>query len=67
MAGPAALVQRQGHDVGLLNCPNSIFTQQNYNSGGVVARELGKDARTAHLTVYHDAAHPSFFDFPIVK
>src|SRR5205814_10222958 len=41
-----------------LRCPNSIYYEKNYNSGGDVANETGADARVAHVTVYHDAAHP---------
>src|SRR5438105_4286970 len=37
---------------------NSIYTEKNYNSGGVVANESAKDAKTAHVTIYHDAQHP---------
>ncbi len=29
--------------------------------------ESGKDARTAHVTLYHDAEHPSFLELPLVK
>ena len=47
--------------------PNSIFTQKNYNSGGVVAEESGADARTAHVTLYHDAEHLSYLELPIVR
>jgi putative CocE/NonD family hydrolase len=47
--------------------PNSIFTIKNYNGGGVVENESGKDARTAHITVHHDAAHPSFLEIPVVR
>jgi len=47
--------------------PFSIYWQKNYNSGGVMAEESGKDARTAHITLYHDAEHPSFLEIPIVK
>ena len=47
--------------------PNSIFVQKNYNSGGVVAEESGVDARTAHVTLYHDAEHPSYLELPIVR
>ena len=47
--------------------PFSIYWQKNYNSGGVVAEEFGKDARTAHITLYHDAEHPTFLEIPIVK
>jgi len=45
--------------------PNSIFWQKNYNSGGVVADETAKDARTAHVKVYHDAQHASSIDLPL--
>ena len=48
----------------VINCPNSIYAQKNYNSGGVVADETAKDARTAHVTLLHDAAHPSFLEIP---
>jgi putative CocE/NonD family hydrolase len=51
----------------LLRSPNSIGLQKNYNSGGVVAEESGKDARTAHITLYHDAEHASFIEIPVVK
>jgi uncharacterized protein len=51
----------------VLNCPNSINLEKNYNSGGVVAEESAKDARTAHVTVYHDAAHPSRLELPVVQ
>ena len=46
--------------------PNSIYIQRNYNSGGDVAAESGKDARTAHVTLYHDAEYPSFLEIPVV-
>jgi putative CocE/NonD family hydrolase len=45
--------------------PNSIFWQKNYNSGGVVADETAKDARTAHVKVYHDAQHASSIALPL--
>ncbi len=51
----------------VLSCPNLIQWEKNYNSGGVVADESGKDARTAQVTVYHDAAHASYLELPIVK
>ena len=51
----------------VLKSPNSIYWQKNYNSGGVVSEESGKDARTAHVTLYHDAEHLSFLEIPIVK
>ena len=45
--------------------PNSIFWQKNYNSGGVVAEETAKDARTAHVKVYHGAQHSSVIQLPL--
>lgn len=48
-----------------LSSPNSIYIQKNYNSGGVVADETAKDARTAHITIYHDAEHPSALELPL--
>ena len=50
----------------VLYCPNSINLEKNYNSGGDVSRESGKDARTAHITVYHDAGHASALELPVV-
>jgi putative CocE/NonD family hydrolase len=51
----------------VVNCPNTIQLEKNYNSGGVVADETAKDARTAHVVLYHDAEHPSALEIPIVK
>jgi len=51
----------------VLNCPNSIYVEKNYNSGGVVAEETAKDARTAHVVVYHDAEHSSRVELPVVQ
>jgi len=47
--------------------PQLDLLEKNYNSGGVVAGETAKDARTAHITVYHDAAHPSRLELPLVQ
>jgi uncharacterized protein len=49
----------------VVRSPNTIHLQKNYNAGGVVAEESGKDARTAHVTLYHDAEHPSLLELPI--
>jgi putative CocE/NonD family hydrolase len=49
-----------------LRCPNSIYLEKNYNGGGVVAEETARDARTAHVTVHHDAKYPSALTLPIV-
>jgi putative CocE/NonD family hydrolase len=51
----------------VFSSPNTIYLEKNYNSGGEVADETKKDARTAHVTVYHDAAHPSCLEVPVVK
>jgi len=51
----------------ILSCPNTIQLEKNYNSGKVVAEESGKDARTAHVTLYHDTSHPSSLEIPVVK
>ncbi|MGE0554050.1 MAG: CocE/NonD family hydrolase [Gemmatimonadales bacterium] len=49
----------------VIQAPNSIHLQKNYNAGGVVARETRKDARTAHITLHHDASYPSMLEIPI--
>jgi hypothetical protein len=46
---------------------NSPDVEKNYNSGGPVESETGRDAHTAHITVYHEAEHPSSLEIPIVK
>lgn len=46
---------------------NTIGAEKNYNSGGVVTRETGKDARTAHIQLLHDAEQPSMLELPTVK
>jgi uncharacterized protein len=49
----------------VVSSPNSIFWQKNYCSGGVVAEETAKDARTCHVQVHHDAQHASTIQLPI--
>jgi putative CocE/NonD family hydrolase len=44
---------------------NSKQLEKNYNAGGVVAEESGKDARTVTVKLYHDEAHPSALYLPI--
>jgi len=51
----------------VLDSPNSRNLEKNYNSGGVVADETAKDARTAHISVYHDAEHSSFLELPVTE
>lgn len=43
---------------------NSIYTQKNYNSGGVVSDETMRDARTVNVKLLHDKAHPSALYVP---
>ena len=50
----------------VISCPNSIELEKNYNSGGDVSRESAKDARTAHIALYHNAEHPSALELPVV-
>jgi putative CocE/NonD family hydrolase len=45
-----------------LNSPNY---QKNYNSGGRMGYETLKDARTAHIRLFHDAAHASRLVLPL--
>jgi predicted acyl esterase len=49
----------------VVSSPNSIQFQKNYCSGGVVAEETAKDARTCNVQVYHDSAHPSTVQLPL--
>ena len=51
----------------VLTPPNPIYFEKNYNGGGDVAKESGKDAHTAHITVYHDAQHPSALELPVLQ
>jgi putative CocE/NonD family hydrolase len=51
----------------VLRSINSPGAEKNYNSGGVVAAETGKDAKTAHITLLHDVGHPCALELPIVK
>ena len=49
----------------IISSLNSIHWEKNYCSGGVVAEETAKDARTCHVQVYHDAEHPSTIQLPL--
>jgi putative CocE/NonD family hydrolase len=51
----------------VFSSPNSIFGEKNYNSGGDVATETSKDARTAHVTLYQDEEHASYLEIPVVQ
>jgi len=47
--------------------PNSRYWEKNYNSGGEVAAESRKDARSARVTLYQDAEHSSYLEIPTVQ
>jgi putative CocE/NonD family hydrolase len=49
----------------IVSAVNSTAFEKNYCSGGVVAEETAKDARTCHVQVYHDATHPSTIQLPL--
>jgi predicted acyl esterase len=51
----------------VFECPNSIQLEKNYNSGGDVASESGKDSKTAHITLFHDTSYTSELELPVVK
>ncbi len=51
----------------VVSCINSFNWEKNYNTGGDVEKESGRDARVAHITVYHDAEHPSVLEIPVVR
>jgi uncharacterized protein len=49
----------------VVSAVNSILFQKNYCSGGIVAEETAKDARTCHIQVYHDAERASAIQLPL--
>jgi putative CocE/NonD family hydrolase len=49
----------------IIRAVNTPSWEKNYNSGTPVEDELAKNARTAHVTLLHDAAHPSALELPI--
>jgi putative CocE/NonD family hydrolase len=51
----------------LIQSPNSIHLQRNYQSGGDVARETPRDARVATIRLLHEPGRWSTLDLPIVK
>jgi len=51
----------------VITCPNSIYSEKNYNGGGQVEAESGKNAAPAHVTLYHDREHPSALEIPVVR
>jgi len=51
----------------IISCTNTIYLEKNYNSGGIVAEESGKDAQTAHITLFHDMDHASYVELPVLR
>lgn len=43
---------------------NSIFSQKNYNSGGIVAEESIQEAQPVTVKLWHDESHPSVLHVP---
>ena len=46
---------------------NSPSAEKNYNRGGAVAAETGKDAKTAQIMLLHDSEHASVLELPVGK
>jgi hypothetical protein len=44
---------------------DSPYAEKNWNAGGVVAQESGKDARTVTVKLHHSPEHPSALHVPI--
>jgi len=51
----------------VFSSPNSIYLEKNYNSGGEVSAETRADARTSHVSLFHDAEHASYLEVPIAR
>jgi uncharacterized protein len=49
----------------IVTAVNSIAWQKNYCSGGVVAEETAKDARTCRVQIHHDGEHASAIQLPL--
>ena len=47
--------------------PNTVNSQKNYCSGGIIANETAKDAHVAHLKIFGDSNHPSVLMVPVMK
>ncbi len=43
---------------------DSLHTEKNYNTGGVVAAESGEQAKTVRVTLHHNLRHPSSLVIP---
>jgi putative CocE/NonD family hydrolase len=56
----------RGHCLRLVIGPiNSIYSQKNYHSGGVVAEESMQDARAVTVRLFHDDSRPSALYVPL--
>ena len=56
----------QGSRLRLLIAPiDSPYAEKNWNAGGVVAQESGKDARTVTVKLHHSPEHPTALHVPI--
>jgi putative CocE/NonD family hydrolase len=51
----------------VISSPNSVGSQKNYCSGGIVANETAKDAHKAHIKIYNDNKHPGILFVPVMK
>ncbi len=59
---------RRGSRLRLVIAPvNSIYFEKNYNTGGIVARESVRDARSVTVRLFHDRSHPSTLYVPLGK
>lgn len=61
---------RRGSRIRLVIAPmgrllEGLFSQKNYNGGGVVSEESVSDARAVTVRLYHDAQHPSVLYVPV--
>jgi putative CocE/NonD family hydrolase len=61
---------KRGHRLRLVISPigrliETIFSEKNYNGGGVVAQESSGEAKTVTMKLFHDRAHPSVLNVPI--
>lgn len=57
---------RKGSRLRLVIAPiNSIYSEKNYNSDGVVASETMRDARPVTVTLFHDRKHQSLLFVPV--
>ena len=63
-------LMRRGHRIRLVISPvgrliQAMFTERNFNGGGVVANESIDDAKQVTVHLFHDSEHPSMLSVPI--